>query len=209
MTWTFANAASIAILDDADAQPIGIPPTMANPYPSQIVISGLANGVIADIKVHLNRLSHGYTPDIDVLLAGRPACGECADHRVTSGTATRVTDVSLVLDNAATEALGGRYSQRPDELGAFPPRQWQKPTIRFLLQHQLRPGDGGVGGSEEDTTRTESGSCSSAMTLKWTTAPWREVLGSGRSRPRLTFRRPQRALQRRAKARRGKGHKRG
>ena len=106
VTRTFANAASIAILDAADAQPIGIPPTMASPYPSQIVVSGLANGVIADIKVHLNRLSHGYTPDIDVLLA---ATHLPVNALIMSdvGDGSPVTDVSLVLDDAAPEALGG------------------------------------------------------------------------------------------------------
>src|SRR5262245_60825010 len=56
---TFTNTTPINI-------PVGGP---AMPYPSSIAVS-LATGVVTNVSVMLNNLSHGYLDDLDVLLVG-------------------------------------------------------------------------------------------------------------------------------------------
>ena len=58
-TESFANAASITILD-AQA---------ATPYPSQIDVSGM-EGTITNVTVTLSGLNHTWLSDVDVLLVG-------------------------------------------------------------------------------------------------------------------------------------------
>ena len=63
----------------SNVAPIAIPGTgtsgIANPYPSQIQVSGLRKGKIQDLNVHLNNLSHTFPDDIDVLLAATQISG--------------------------------------------------------------------------------------------------------------------------------------
>src|SRR5204862_6142506 len=54
----------------ANPAPISIPSVgAATPYPSEIVVSGLA-GAITDVNVTLKGLSHTFPDDVDVLLVG-------------------------------------------------------------------------------------------------------------------------------------------
>jgi subtilisin-like proprotein convertase family protein len=54
----------------ANGAPISIPSVgAANPYPSEIVVSGLA-GAITDVNVTLKGFSHTFPDDVDVLLVG-------------------------------------------------------------------------------------------------------------------------------------------
>jgi subtilisin-like proprotein convertase family protein len=74
----------------------------ALPYPSTIAVSGIA-GQVNQVRLSLNRLSHTYPDDLDVLLVSP------SDRSVLvmsdSGGGADITDVSLTLDDNAATAL--------------------------------------------------------------------------------------------------------
>jgi hypothetical protein len=119
LTRIFANPASIAIPDPRDTLGGNAQGSMASPFPSNIVVSGLTNGVITDIQVHLNRLSHTYTPDIDMLVTATHVPVNALIMSDIGGGP--VTDVTLVLDDAAPEPLGGPDTFSTVTSGTFRP----------------------------------------------------------------------------------------
>ncbi len=93
---TFANDAAIAIpAEGATSGP-------ASSYPSTIVVEGLPP-VMPTFRVRLNRLSHGWPGDVEVLLVG-PG-GEHALLLSDAGGGTDAVDVTLIFEASATDVV--------------------------------------------------------------------------------------------------------
>ena len=88
----------------AGGQGITIPDSgVGVPYPSICFISGSPGGVITDVNVHLQGLTHTAPDDLDLLLVG-PG-GENAIVMSDAGGGSAVTNLSLVLDDEAGAPL--------------------------------------------------------------------------------------------------------
>ncbi len=96
---TFANTNAIIINSGAN------PPTIATPYPSSIVVTGLTGQVIFNVTVTLSNLTHSFPSDIDALLVGPQ--GQMMFPMSEVGGAERypVTNITLTLDDDATNIL--------------------------------------------------------------------------------------------------------
>ena len=90
----FANAAAIAIQDNA----------VAAPYPSAIQVSGLS-GSASKVTVTLTNFNHTWPHDVGVLLVG--PTGQNVVLMADVGGGTRVTNAILTFDDAAASSLGG------------------------------------------------------------------------------------------------------
>ncbi len=75
---------------------------VATPYPSSLAVSGLT-GVVSNVTVTLNNLSHTVPDDIDILLVG-PG-GQNAILMSDVGGSIAVTGVTLTLNDAAVNSL--------------------------------------------------------------------------------------------------------
>jgi probable HAF family extracellular repeat protein len=91
----FANATSISI-------PAAGSQGMGGPYPSNIVVAGLA-GNVARVTVKLNNFNHAFPDDVDILLVG-PG-GQNAIILSDVGGAPDAVSVILTLDDAALDNL--------------------------------------------------------------------------------------------------------
>jgi len=86
--------------------PITLPGSgIASPYPSEIVVKGLKKGQILDVNVLINGYSEPAPDDIDVLLATTQLPGSNAIIMSDVGDAQAISNVNLVLDDAATNSL--------------------------------------------------------------------------------------------------------
>jgi uncharacterized repeat protein (TIGR01451 family) len=74
----------------------------ANPYPSQISVSGMT-GTISKVTVTLSNLAHAYPDDIDALLVN-PA-GQAVLFMSDAGGNVSITNVNLTFDDAAGSFL--------------------------------------------------------------------------------------------------------
>ncbi|ELS00278.1 hypothetical protein GLO73106DRAFT_00041350, partial [Gloeocapsa sp. PCC 73106] len=91
-TTTGSNSANIAIPDSSPA----------NPYPSNITISG-ALGTITSVVVNITGLSHAFPDDIDMLLVG--PTGANVILMSDTGTTNDLTNVNLIFDQSAASNL--------------------------------------------------------------------------------------------------------
>ena len=115
----FENTAPITIQDNS----------VANPYPSNISVSGL-QGKLAKVSVTLNKINHSFPGDIDVLL-GSPD-GKTLVLMSDVGSSGRLTDVTLNFSDAGAANLptnaqitAGTYKptdndSQPGDLDNFP-----------------------------------------------------------------------------------------
>lgn len=85
--------------------PVAIGPATgaAAPYPSEIVVSGVAEPV-SELRVTLTDFGHEWPADVDVLLVGPEGQNLVLMSDVGSGIA--VTGLTLVFDDGAAAALG-------------------------------------------------------------------------------------------------------
>jgi subtilisin-like proprotein convertase family protein len=96
-TYAFSNSASITIPATGTGATTGAP---SNPYPSPIVVSGVA-GTVVSMSMKLTGFSHTFPSDVDMLLEG-PGGQKYVPFSDAGGTAS-VTNLSVTLaDNAAT-----------------------------------------------------------------------------------------------------------
>jgi uncharacterized repeat protein (TIGR01451 family) len=102
---TFTNTNAIAIRDK----------TNALPYPSTLLVSGLS-GTVGKVTATLNDLSHGYVPDIDVLLVS-PG-GQDTILMSAAGGASSATNATMTFDDAAAIPVP---SDGPIYSGTFQP----------------------------------------------------------------------------------------
>lgn len=72
------------------------------PYPSQLVVSGVAEPV-SGLRVTLANLSHSWPADVDILLAGPQ--GQNVILMSDAGGTAAITNVTFLFDDAAAAAL--------------------------------------------------------------------------------------------------------
>ncbi len=89
---TMSNPTPINIVDNS----------AANPYPSNIVVSGLT-GQVSKVTVQFNNLSHTYPSDIDALLVGPQ--GQTVEVMSGAGGGSDLSGVNLIFDDAASSSL--------------------------------------------------------------------------------------------------------
>jgi subtilisin-like proprotein convertase family protein len=92
---------------------------VAFPYPSSITVSGLT-GVVTDVNVTLNGLSHTFPADVDVLLVG--PTGRTVVLMADSGSTNDVVGGVLTFDDSAAATLPATIvtgTFKPTNGGAF------------------------------------------------------------------------------------------
>jgi hypothetical protein len=77
----------------------------AHIYPWPIVVSGFTNGTILDVNVVLDKFSHTFPADVDMLLAASHLPGRNAIIMSDVGDFIDAINVNLVLDDAAATVL--------------------------------------------------------------------------------------------------------
>lgn len=85
---TFSNTSFITILDNSPA----------SPYPSTITVSGVT-GIVTKVTATLRGVSHSFTRDIDMILAG-PG-GQATYLMSDAGGTSAISGVTLTFDDAA------------------------------------------------------------------------------------------------------------
>jgi uncharacterized repeat protein (TIGR01451 family)/uncharacterized delta-60 repeat protein len=113
---TFTYTLGSSQLTFSNTKPITIPdqgPTV--PYPSTIAISGIV-GAVSKITVTLDRLSHSYPADIDILLASPGGQGVLLMS--DAGGDTAITNITLTFDDLAPAGLP---SKNPIVSGLYKP----------------------------------------------------------------------------------------
>jgi subtilisin-like proprotein convertase family protein len=108
---SFCNTASIAIPASGTGGPSGV----ANPYPSNITVSGLSD-LVDTVTVTLNNLSHTFPADIDILLVGPE--GQTLILMSDRGGGFDISNATLTFDDAAAASLPGNV---PIVTGTFKP----------------------------------------------------------------------------------------
>jgi subtilisin-like proprotein convertase family protein len=107
----FPNASPITI---NDAATVGT----ANPYPSNITVSGLT-GLTTNVTVTLNNLNHTFPDDLDVLLVS--PTGQNLVVMSDAGGSVDVSNTMLTFDDAAAAAI---TDNGPLGSGSFKPSQF-------------------------------------------------------------------------------------
>jgi subtilisin-like proprotein convertase family protein len=114
---TFSNPSEILIKDAVVGDN---PPSPAEPYPSEITVSGF-QGPIRDVNVILKSFSHRFPDDVGVLLVGPQ--GQNALLMSDSGSGNDVVGVRLILDDEATNSLPDLPADGPITSGTYKPSQ--------------------------------------------------------------------------------------
>jgi len=145
---TFTNATAITINN-----PVSVPPSAAaNPYPSNIVVSGLV-GTITDVNVRLNNVTEPRASDLDVLLVG-PQGQKFVVTSDAGGNTSVITNVTATFDSQSATvfgdsggtgwgAAGSSVSSRPANYSGLTDT-WPAPAPAGPYQH---PVDGDMGAS--------------------------------------------------------------
>jgi subtilisin-like proprotein convertase family protein len=107
-TSTFFNTSPVTIPDN----------TTANPYPSNIAVSGLS-GMVTKVTATLSSLTHSAPCDIDALLVG-PGGNSTILMSDAGGCNPGVSGVTLTFDDAASASLTCGFAPSPSS-GSFKP----------------------------------------------------------------------------------------
>jgi subtilisin-like proprotein convertase family protein len=99
VTETFSNTSPIDIVDGTASNEI----SPANPYPSEITVSGLHQGSIRDVNLKLRGFTHHFPDDVGVLLVGPD--GQRALVMSDVGGTPDVSATTLTLDDEAANSL--------------------------------------------------------------------------------------------------------
>lgn len=105
VTRTFTNSFPIFIRDYNPALP----------YPSTITVRGLPQGKLLDVNVRLNRFSHTYPQDVDLLLVAPNGLSAVIMSDIGSGT--EVENLTLVIDDQAPAP----FTNTPLKSGVYQP----------------------------------------------------------------------------------------
>jgi subtilisin-like proprotein convertase family protein len=92
--------------------------TTANPYPSEIEVSGFKKGKVTDVDLTLRGFNHGYTHDVDVLLVAPNGRNAIVMSDVGNNSASSLT---ITLDDGAADPLP---VSGPLESGTFQPADY-------------------------------------------------------------------------------------
>ncbi len=173
-TGTFSNPAGITINDSTN------PPTIATPYPSSIIVTGLAGQVIAKVTVQLTDFSHTFPDDVDIVLVGPQGQNSVVLANIGGGS-PGASNVTLVLDD---DAASGLPLTGPLVSGTFKPtRRLADFDFSFPAPAPAVPGPAAlsvVNGSDPngtwnlfivDDANPDSGSISGGWSLTLTTTP--------------------------------------
>jgi subtilisin-like proprotein convertase family protein len=95
----FSNTNFMTINDSAS------PLTMATPYPSANLVTGLAGRVVTRVTVTLHGLSHTFPSDVSILLVGPEGQMAILMSEVGGQEKYSVTNLTLTLDDDATNSL--------------------------------------------------------------------------------------------------------
>ena len=99
-TFTFSNTNTITINDSEN------PPTVASPYPSTNLVTGLQATVISKVTVSLHGFAHTFPSDVDIVIVGPEGQNAIVLSNVGGQTTkTPVTNIDLVLDDDAAANL--------------------------------------------------------------------------------------------------------
>ena len=114
-----------------NASPITIPGSgAANPYPSEITVSGFRQGKLQDVDVVLANFSHGGPEDVDILLVA-PNGRRAVIVSDVGGFVTPATNLTLTLDDQAGASLPFSSSLGS---GRFRPTNQDTPELQFVDQ---------------------------------------------------------------------------
>src|SRR2546423_7242099 len=94
----FSNPAAITIVDGMT------PPTAANPYPSNITVSGLA-GNITKVTLTLTGISHTFPDDIDMLLVAPNGANLHFWSDSCGSGPPGISNLNITMDDAAATLL--------------------------------------------------------------------------------------------------------
>ena len=98
-TFTFSNTNTIVINDSAS------PPTVATPYPSTNIVTGLGGSIISKVTVQLYGFGHGFPSDVSVLLVGPQGQNSILMAQVGGSTRTPVTNLDFTFDDDASSNM--------------------------------------------------------------------------------------------------------
>lgn len=181
-TTSFTNSAALPMMGDPSGQGTG------SPYPSTINVNGV-HGIITSFTARLNRLTHPYPADLDILLVGPGGQNVMLMSDVGGGHS--ITNVNLTFDDNATSSLGtgtitgGTY--RPTDLNptgdqdAFPPPAPPHPfgttmsifhgespngIWKLFVLHEYTSGSGVINGGWSITVGTQLAPPLSAVSRK-------------------------------------------
>jgi hypothetical protein len=118
VTRTFTNTETITIPGGGSGTIKG----PASPYPSPIMVSGFSNGVITDVNLLLDDLTHGHPGDVDMLLSRED--GRRALVMSDVGTLYDVLDLDLTFDDEAAAEIPGDTALSS---GTFRPTNFGEP----------------------------------------------------------------------------------
>lgn len=96
-TTSFTNSAALPMSGASNGEGTG------TPYPSTINVSGVP-GIVTSVTASLNKLSHSFPADLDILLVG-PG-GQDVMLMSDVGGGHSITNVNLTFDDTAASALG-------------------------------------------------------------------------------------------------------
>jgi len=99
-TFTFSNTNAIVINDSAN------PPTIASPYPSTNVVSGVTGAYVTKVTVQIHGFAHTFSSDVDMVLVGPGGQNVVLMGNVGPlNQPPAVTNIDLNLDDDAASNL--------------------------------------------------------------------------------------------------------
>jgi hypothetical protein len=99
-TFTFSNTNAIVINDSAS------PPTIASPYPSTNVVSGITGSYVAKVTVQIHGFAHTFPADVDVVLVGPGGQNAVLMGNVgTENLPQPATNIDLTIDDDAANSM--------------------------------------------------------------------------------------------------------
>ena len=119
-TQVFSNTNFIAINDSSS------PPTIATPYPSGIVVTGLTGQIVTKVTVTLQGFSHTFPSDVDIILQSPGGQMAVLMSEVGGLDQYSVTNLALTLDDAASSSLPLDTTLVP---GTFKPTARHSPLL--------------------------------------------------------------------------------
>jgi len=176
-TFTFSNTNAIVINDSTS------PPTIASPYPSTNLVSGITGSYVTKVTVQIHGFAHMFPSDVDVVLVGPQGQNAVLIGNVgTEISPEPATNVDLTIDDDAalsmplvTGLTSGTYkpTQRESFPFDFPPPAPASSNLMgpTLLNFKNTNPNGTWRLYIVDETNPDAGVITGGWTLTITTAP--------------------------------------
>ena len=176
-TFTFSNTNAIIINDSTN------PPTVASPYPSTNLVSGITGSYVAKVTVQIFGFAHTFPADVDVVVVGPGGQNAVLMGNVgTLNLPQPATNINLTLDDDASASMpldsdltSGTY--QPTQRNAF---QFDFPAPAPATSNLLGPVLANFKNTDPngtwrlfvvDDTTPDSGVITGGWSLTITTAP--------------------------------------